>query len=73
MAFDFTGKTVMIFGGTSGINLGIAKAFAKAGAKLGVASRSPPPTAHCVPSATGASSKSALPRPTPPPSTNSVP
>ncbi|MEO7688586.1 MAG: SDR family oxidoreductase [Sphingomonas sp.] len=38
--FDFTGKTVMVFGGTSGINLGIAKAFARHGAKLAVASRS---------------------------------
>lgn len=38
--FDFTGKTVMVFGGTSGINLGIAKSFARRGAKLGVASRS---------------------------------
>jgi NAD(P)-dependent dehydrogenase (short-subunit alcohol dehydrogenase family) len=38
--FDFTGKNVMVFGGTSGINLGIAKAFAKAGARVGVASRS---------------------------------
>ena len=38
--FDFTGKTVMVFGGTSGINLGIAKAFARAGATLAVASRS---------------------------------
>ena len=38
--FDFTGKTVMVFGGTSGINLGIAKGFAAAGARLGVASRS---------------------------------
>lgn len=37
---DFTGKTVMVFGGTSGINLGIARAFARHGAKLGVASRS---------------------------------
>jgi len=37
---DFTGKTVMVFGGTSGINLGIAKSFARRGAKLGVASRS---------------------------------
>ena len=37
--FDFTGKTVMVFGGTSGINLGIAKAFARHGAKLAVASR----------------------------------
>ena len=39
--FDYTGKTVMVFGGTSGINLGIAHAFARAGAKLGVASRNP--------------------------------
>ena len=38
--FDFTGKTVMVFGGTSGINLGIAKSFARRGAKLAVASRS---------------------------------
>lgn len=38
--FDFTGKTVFVFGGTSGINLGIANAFARAGARLGVASRS---------------------------------
>jgi NAD(P)-dependent dehydrogenase (short-subunit alcohol dehydrogenase family) len=38
--FDFTGKAVMVFGGTSGINLGIAKAFAAAGARVGVASRS---------------------------------
>lgn len=37
---DFTGKTVMVFGGTSGINLGIAHAFARHGARLGVASRS---------------------------------
>ena len=40
MPFDFTGKTVMVFGGTSGINLGIAKSFARCGAKLAVASRS---------------------------------
>jgi NADP-dependent 3-hydroxy acid dehydrogenase YdfG len=38
--FDFTGKTVFVAGGTSGINLGIAEAFAKAGAKLAVVSRS---------------------------------
>ncbi len=38
--FDFTGKNVFVFGGTSGINLGIANAFARAGARLGVASRS---------------------------------
>jgi len=38
--FDFNGKNVFVFGGTSGINLGIADAFAKAGARMGVASRS---------------------------------
>lgn len=37
--FDFTGKNVFVFGGTSGINLGIANAFARNGARLGVASR----------------------------------
>jgi NAD(P)-dependent dehydrogenase (short-subunit alcohol dehydrogenase family) len=39
-AFDFTGRTVFVAGGTSGINLGIAEAFADAGAKLAVVSRS---------------------------------
>jgi NAD(P)-dependent dehydrogenase (short-subunit alcohol dehydrogenase family) len=39
-AFDFSGKTVFVSGGTSGINLGIAHAFARAGAKLCVISRS---------------------------------
>jgi NAD(P)-dependent dehydrogenase (short-subunit alcohol dehydrogenase family) len=37
--FDFTGKTVFVSGGTSGINLGVAHAFARAGAKLAVLSR----------------------------------
>ncbi len=39
-SFDFKGKRVFVFGGTSGINLGIAKAFARAGADVAVASRS---------------------------------
>ena len=39
-AFDFSGRTVFVAGGTSGINLGIAEAFAQAGAKLAVISRS---------------------------------
>jgi NAD(P)-dependent dehydrogenase (short-subunit alcohol dehydrogenase family) len=39
-AFDFTGKTVFVAGGTSGINLGVAIGFAEAGAKLAVLSRS---------------------------------
>lgn len=38
--FDFSGKRVFVFGGTSGINLGIAKAFAGSGAAVSVASRS---------------------------------
>lgn len=37
---DFTGKTVFVAGGTSGINLGIAEGFARAGARLAVLSRS---------------------------------
>ncbi len=38
--YDFSGRTVFVAGGTSGINLGIACAFAKAGANVAVASRS---------------------------------
>jgi NAD(P)-dependent dehydrogenase (short-subunit alcohol dehydrogenase family) len=37
--FDFSGRHVFVFGGTTGINLGIAKAFARSGARLCVASR----------------------------------
>jgi NAD(P)-dependent dehydrogenase (short-subunit alcohol dehydrogenase family) len=36
---DFSGKLVFVAGGTSGINLGVAHAFARAGAKLVVISR----------------------------------
>ena len=39
-SFDYQGKNVFIFGGTSGINLGIAKRFAETGARVAVASRS---------------------------------
>ena len=38
--FDFSNKVVVIIGGTSGINRGIAEAFARTGAKVAVASRS---------------------------------
>ncbi len=40
VSFDFSGKRVFVFGGTSGINLGIALRFAEAGADVSVASRS---------------------------------
>src|SRR5689334_2689920 len=39
--FDFTDRSVFLAGGTSGINLGIAEAFAAAGAKVAVLGRSP--------------------------------
>lgn len=38
--FDFRGSTVFVAGGSSGINLGIAEAFAVAGANLAICSRS---------------------------------
>ena len=38
--FDFTGKSVFVAGGSSGINLGIADAFAAAGARVAICSRS---------------------------------
>lgn len=37
---DFSGKTVFVAGGTSGINLGVAEGFARAGAAVSVLSRS---------------------------------
>lgn len=40
--FDYTGCNVFVVGGTSGINLGIAEAFSRAGARMGVASRKQP-------------------------------
>lgn len=39
MAFAFNDRTVFVAGGTSGINLGVAKAFAAAGARVSVMSR----------------------------------
>ncbi len=39
--FDYSDKNVVVVGGTSGINRGIARSFAKAGARVAVASRDP--------------------------------
>jgi NAD(P)-dependent dehydrogenase (short-subunit alcohol dehydrogenase family) len=41
LPIDYTGKHVFVAGGTSGINLGIAEAFAGAGARVSVVSRDP--------------------------------
>lgn len=41
VTFDYRGKFVFVAGGTSGINLGIAQAFAKCGARVAVLSRKP--------------------------------
>lgn len=46
--FDFSDKVVFVAGGTSGINLAIAHAFAQAGAKLAVISRSDKKVAAAV-------------------------
>lgn len=40
ITLDFTGKNVLVVGGTSGINRGVAELFAKHGARVAVASRS---------------------------------
>ena len=45
---DYSGKVVFVAGGTSGINLGIAEAYASAGAKLAVLSRSPERVSEAV-------------------------
>ncbi len=46
--FDFSSKTVIVVGGTSGINLGVAQNFAESGANIGVVSRSPEKVAVAV-------------------------
>src|SRR5689334_22993775 len=45
---DFSDTTVFVAGGTSGINLGIAEAFASAGARVAVMSRSAEKVAAAV-------------------------
>ncbi|MCC0015807.1 MAG: SDR family oxidoreductase [Rhodobiaceae bacterium] len=46
--FDYSGRSVFVAGGTSGINLGVAQAFAAAGANVFVISRSPEKVAAAV-------------------------
>ncbi|MEM7424559.1 MAG: SDR family oxidoreductase [Pseudomonadota bacterium] len=48
VSFDFSGKTVFVSGGTSGINLGVAEGFAAAGARVFVISRSEDKVAAAV-------------------------
>lgn len=45
---DYTGRHVFVAGGTSGINLGIAEAFARQGAAVSVVSRDPIKVADAV-------------------------
>jgi len=51
---DFAGQHVLIFGGTTGINLGIAQAFHARGANVVVASRKPENVAAAVATMQGA-------------------
>lgn len=46
--FDYSGKTVFVAGGTSGINFGVAEGFARAGARVFVISRSSDKVANAV-------------------------
>jgi NAD(P)-dependent dehydrogenase (short-subunit alcohol dehydrogenase family) len=39
LTLDFADKHIFVFGGTTGINFGIAETFARHGAKVSVASR----------------------------------
>jgi len=48
MSFDYAGRTVFVSGGTSGINLGVALGFARAGASVFVISRKPDKVAAAV-------------------------
>lgn len=48
MSFDYSGRTVFVAGGTSGINLGVALGFARAGAAVFVISRKPDKVAAAV-------------------------
>ncbi len=57
---DFNDKTVVVVGGTSGINRGIAEGFARCGASLAVASRSQAKVEDTVQALKEAGAKTAL-------------
>ncbi|HSG63521.1 MAG TPA: SDR family oxidoreductase [Gammaproteobacteria bacterium] len=57
---EFENKSVFVAGGSSGINLGIAKAFAAAGARIGILSRNTERVATAVAQLEQAGSPSAL-------------
>ncbi|MCE8007461.1 SDR family oxidoreductase [Aestuariivita sp.] len=60
ITLDFSDKTVVVIGGTSGINRGIAERFARAGARVAVASRSQDKVDDTVAALTAAGAEKAM-------------
>ncbi len=48
LQFDFSGARVLVTGGTSGIGLGVARAFAEAGAEVTITGRRAKPALYDV-------------------------
>ena len=60
ITLEYSGKNILVIGGTSGINLGVAQAFARHGAKVAVASRSQEKVDAAVASLTGLGARDTL-------------